>query len=130
MASSLPQRGLIAIAWATTGFAGIFVAARAMVRWYKFERFATDDYWIYFAWTMLCVNALLITLQVPSLYYMNYALTGAGPEEELLAEGGEYVRYEFVSIGIFWTVVGTPTLFSRYDDHIWRVDGSTGLFTF
>lgn len=113
MASSLPQGGLITIAWAAASFAGIFVAARAMVRWYKFERFAADDYWIYFAWTLLCVNAVLITLQAPYLYYFMHALTGTGPEDELIAQGNMYVRYEFVSIGIFWTVVGAPIFSSR-----------------
>ncbi|KAL8822968.1 MAG: hypothetical protein Q9191_006306, partial [Dirinaria sp. TL-2023a] len=87
MASSLPQGGLVAIAWAAASFAGLFVAARAMVRWYKFERFAADDYWIYFAWTLLCINAVLITLQAPYLYYLMHALTGTGPEDDLKAQG-------------------------------------------
>ena len=105
MGTVLPSSGLTALAWAAVGVAGAFVIARTMIRWCKFERFAPDDYWIYFAWAMLAINSSLITLQAPSLYYMFDAIAGNGPTDTLLAEGNIYVRYEFASIIVFWSVL-------------------------
>lgn len=105
MAAVLSSSGLIALAWAAMAVAGAFVVARTMIRWYKFERFASDDYWIYIAWTMLAVNSSLITLQAPSLYYIYNAIAGDGPLEDFIAKGNGYVRYEFACITIFWTIL-------------------------
>lgn len=106
LAKHLPQRGLIAITWAGVGVSLVFVVARSAVRFYKAEGLSGDDYWIYFAWSILAVNAVLQTIQAPHLYYLALASAGLVPvDETLIYHGNVYVRYEFASIGLFWTII-------------------------
>lgn len=106
IAKGLPEGGLIAVAWVGVALAGCFVVARTTIRFYTLSRLQIDDYWVYFAWAILCINALLTTLQAPHLYYVARAIAGlVPPDEKLLYHGNKYVRYEFPSIGLFWTVL-------------------------
>ncbi|MCJ1277129.1 hypothetical protein MMC21_004939 [Puttea exsequens] len=98
--------GLIALTWAATAFAAAFVAARTYIRLTRVGGLAWDDYWIYLAWTILGVNSVLQTMQAESLYYLDKYASGLVPaDERLVREGGKYVRYEFVIIAFFWTVL-------------------------
>ena len=45
-------------------------------------------------------------MQAESLYYLDKYASGLVPaDERLVREGGKYVRYEFVIIAFFWTVL-------------------------
>lgn len=106
IAENLPEGGHIAVAWAGVGLSFLFVVARTVIRVSKVERLDYDDYWIFLAWVLLAVNALLETLQTPHLYYV--ALANAGMvkfDETLLYHGNLFVRYEFAIIGLFWSVL-------------------------
>lgn len=106
IASHLPPGGLIALIWGGVGLAFIFVIARTAIRFYKVEQLTYDDYWIYFAWIFLTVNAVLQTVQAPHLYYIARAAAGLVPAgEPMVYHGGLYLRYEFASIGLFWTTL-------------------------
>lgn len=105
-AKNLPESGLIAIAWAGVGLATLLVSARIYARIHETKRLGIDDYWMLLAFMFLAVNALLQTLQTHSLYYLVYAGAGRVPlGAPLMAQGNVYVRYEFVIIGFFWTVL-------------------------
>lgn len=105
-ARHLPPGGLIAIAWFSIILAGTFVAARTAIRTTKTERLGWDDYWIYFAYVVLIINVILQTLQAPHLYYLVRANSGLVPVgAEFFVHGDRYDRYEFVIIGLFWTVL-------------------------
>lgn len=106
LAKQLPQDGLIAVTWAGVGLSLFFVVGRTVVRVYRAEGLSGDDYWIYFAWFILVVNAILQTFQTPHLYYLALASAGLVPVDEVLIHHGNvYVRYEFASIGLFWTIL-------------------------
>lgn len=106
IAARLPPGGLIALIWGGVSLAFIFVAARTVIRIYKVERLAFDDYWIYFAWLLLALKGVLQTIQTPHIYYVSRAAAGLVPAgEDILYHGNIYVRYEFASIGLFWTVL-------------------------
>ena len=97
---------MIALAWVGVALAGCFVVARTTIRWYTLSKLQADDYWIYAAWILLCINAILTTFQAPHLYYLARAIAGLEPiDERLIYHGQKYVRYEFPSIGLFWTVL-------------------------
>ena len=106
IAKHLPEGGLIAIAWSSVALAGCFVVARTTIRMYTLAKLQLDDYWIYSAWVILLINAILTTLQAPHLYYVARGTAGLVPmDERLMQHGNAYVRYEFASIGLFWTVL-------------------------
>ncbi|KAG0645363.1 hypothetical protein D0Z07_9041, partial [Hyphodiscus hymeniophilus] len=106
IAKHLPEQGLIAITWAGVGLAGIFVTVRTFIRFYKFQRLRGDDYFIYAAFIVLVVNAILQTFQTPGVYYMAKAEAGRVPEDEVLVQkGARYLKLEFTIIGLFWTVL-------------------------
>lgn len=101
----LSLHGLVAVAWSGFCLACLFVALRCYSRLSESHRLFSDDYWILAALTFLVVNAVLQTLQAPSLYYLVLVSVGRVPAgEALLAQGNEYVRYEFVIIALFWTI--------------------------
>lgn len=105
-ARHLTQGGLIAIAWAGVALASIFVIARSFARFSELKRLHTDDYWMITALFVLIVNAILQTLQAPSLYYLVDVESGTVPAgAPLLVQGNIYVRYEFTIIALFWTVL-------------------------
>ena len=102
----LPIGGLIAIAWSSVGLAGAFVIARTRIRITRVERLGFEDYWLYFAYLILIVNAALQTLQTRHLYNLQRAYAGLEPVgPTLLWHGNQYVRYEFCIIGLFWTTL-------------------------
>ena len=106
VAGSLSRDGLRAINWAGVGVAAVFVVARTMIRYFKIERLGYDDYWIFFAFFILTANAVLQHFQTPHTYYLAYAQAGLEPPGPLLMDhGNAYVRYEFTSIGLFWTTL-------------------------
>jgi hypothetical protein len=105
-ARHLTAGGLIAIAWAGVGVACFFVVARCVARFSEIKRLHVDDYWMITALLVLAVNAVLQTLQAPSLYYLVDVEAGRVPAgEPLLVQGNIYVRYEFTIIALFWTVL-------------------------
>ncbi len=102
----LPVGGLIAIAWSSVGLAGAFVIARTRIRITRVERLGFEDYWLYFAYLILIINAVLQTLQTRHLYYLDRANAGLEPlGATLLWHGNQYVKYEFCIIGLFWTAL-------------------------
>lgn len=104
-ARGLPPGGLIAVGWSGVALSCFFVGLRCYARLSESRRLFVDDYWMLAALLCLTTNAVLQTLQTHSLYYLIKASAGIVPAgEALLAEGNIYVRYEFVIIGLFWTV--------------------------
>lgn len=105
-AAHLPPGGLIAIAWCSVALAGAFVIARTLIRIVKAERLGYDDYWIYLAYLILCINAILQTAQTPYVYHLIRVRAGLEPAGEgFLKDGNTYLRYEFAIIGLFWSVL-------------------------
>lgn len=105
-AKGLSQNGLIAVQWVGAATAGCFLSLRCYARWREAGRLFWDDYWMLAAYVILIANAVLQTLQAPSLYYMVYLLNGLVPvDEKTPILGLEYAKYEFVIIGLFWTVL-------------------------
>ncbi|KFY34375.1 hypothetical protein V494_06825 [Pseudogymnoascus sp. VKM F-4513 (FW-928)] len=107
LAGKLPERGLIIIVWVATGLAGCFVVARTAIRIKKIEKLHVDDYLIYTAFLVLIANAVLQTIQAPHCYNLARLVNGLSTltEEETVASGNTYLRYEFTIIGLFWTVL-------------------------
>jgi hypothetical protein len=89
LAGTLPEHGLIAIVWIATGLAGLFVAARTAVRVRQTEKLHKDDYWIFAAFLILVVNAILQTLQAPHCYNLARLVVGLSTLtlEESVASG-------------------------------------------
>lgn len=84
----------------------MIVIARTSIRIVKSERLEYDDYWIYLAYLILCVNAILQTLQIPYLYHLVRVRAGVEPPSEaFLKDGNAYLRYEFTIIALFWSVL-------------------------
>lgn len=82
------------------------VIARTLIRIVKAEGLGYDDYWIYLAYLILCVNALLQTVQTPYIYHMVRVRAGLEPAGEGFSkDGNAYLRYEFAIISLFWSVL-------------------------
>lgn len=82
------------------------VIARTLIRIVKAERLGYDDYWIYLAYLILCINAALQTIQTPYIYHMVRVRAGLEPAGDgFLKDGNNYLRYEFAIIGLFWSVL-------------------------
>ena len=102
---TLPEGGLLAIHWTFCSAALVFVIARTCVRLKTSGHLMLDDYIMYAAWAVLLANTILQTLQNHSTYIMSKGFQGLLPlGAKFMAAGNIYVRYEFVSIGLFWTV--------------------------
>ena len=102
----LQPAGLIAILWCSVGLAAVFVVVRTYLRVTRVIRLGYEDYCIYFAYLMLVINAVLQTVQVPNLYYIDRDHAGLQPPEALLTwNGNQYIKYEFCILGLFWTVL-------------------------
>lgn len=105
-AAHLPPGGLIAVAWFSVALAGAFVIARTWIRIAKAEGLRYDDYWIYLAYLILCINAVLQTVQTPYVYHLVRVRAGLEPASEgFLKDGNAYLRYEFTIIGLFWSIL-------------------------
>jgi len=105
-AKNLPPAGLIAVAWMGVTIATFFVSFRLFTRYRENHHLLPDDYWVVLGWTFLCINATLQTLQTPHLYYLVEAGAGrVSTGQPLLDHGNACVRYEFVVIAFFWTVL-------------------------
>jgi hypothetical protein len=105
---SLTRQSLLALIWTSFGIAFLFVVLRTAIRFRIASKLATEDYWIFLALATLLTNSVLQTIQLPSLYYMSAIITGEiepSATSELIDVGDEYLRYEFVIIGLFWTVL-------------------------
>lgn len=89
LGGTLPEHGLITIIWIGAGLAGLFVAARTTIRLKKTERLHGDDYFIFAAYLVLVVNAVLQTLQTPHCYNLARLVAGVStlPMEETVASG-------------------------------------------
>lgn len=84
----------------------ITVIARTSIRITTAERLGHDDYWIYLAYLLLCINALLQTFQTPYIYHLVRVRAGLEPAgQDFLKDGNAYLRYEFAIIGLFWSVL-------------------------
>lgn len=84
----------------------IIVIARTLIRIVKPERLRYDDYWIYLAYLILCINAVLQTVQTPYIYHLVRVRARLEPTSEaFLKDGNAYLRYEFAIIGLFWSVL-------------------------
>lgn len=82
------------------------VIARTLIRIVKAERLGYDDYWIYLAYLILCINAALQTIQIPYIYHLVRVRAGLKPAGEgFLEDGNNYLRYEFAIIGLFWSIL-------------------------
>ena len=107
ISQNLPIGALIAIVWSSVALAGAFVIARTLIRIIRVERLGFEDHWLFLAYLLLIINAVLQTLQAWHLYYIIKATAGLEPlsEAELLWHGNEYVKYEYCIIGLFWTIL-------------------------
>jgi hypothetical protein len=104
-ARNLTPEGLTTVTWCGFTLACCFVALRLYVRSTESNRLFSDDYWLLAALFFLLTQAVLQTLQNPSLYYLIYASAGEVPAGKALFEQGNiYVRYQFVIIVLFWTI--------------------------
>ncbi|KAL5046478.1 hypothetical protein BDW71DRAFT_207272 [Aspergillus fruticulosus] len=104
MASSstgLSERGLIAVTWIGAGLGILFTGFRLAIRLTRLKRLLADDYFILAALFFLMSNAILQTLQAPHLYYM----VQTPQDGDIAHHSVMYVHYEFVIIGLFWTVL-------------------------
>ena len=82
------------------------VIARTLIRIVKAEGLRYDDYWIYLAYLILCVNAALQTVQTPYVYHLVRVRAGVEPlGQGFLENGNAYLRYEFAIIGLFWSIL-------------------------
>lgn len=98
----------------------MFVGLRCFVRITETRRLHTDDYWVIAAFILLTANAVLQTLQTPSLYYLVWASAGRVPAgEELIVQGSRYTYFEFVIIALFWTI--TWSVKSSFLAMYWRL---------
>ena len=110
MAAHLSHRlqpaGFVAIVWCSIVLATGFVVARTYLRITRVKRLGYEDHWIYFAFLILVVNAVLQTLQVPNLFDIERARAGLQqPGSSLTLNGDRYIQYEFCILGLFWTVL-------------------------
>ena len=102
----LQPAGLIAIVWFSVGLATMFITARIFLRLTRVKGLGCEDFCIQFAYLMLLVNAVLQTVQIPNLYYINRVHTGLQPPSALLTlNGDQYVKYEYCILGLFWTTL-------------------------
>ncbi len=63
---------------------------------------------------MLCVNALLQTIQTPYLYHLVRAHAGLeAPGKAFVENGNAYLRYEFAIIGLFWSILWSVSAYSK-----------------
>ena len=77
-----------------TPLATIFVVARTFLRITRIKGLGYQDFCIYFAYLMLVVNAVLQTVQVPDLYYIDRVHAELQPPRALLTwNGNQYVKY-------------------------------------
>ena len=98
------------------------VIARTLIR-VKAERLGYDDYWIYLAYLILCINAALQTVQTPYIYHMVRVRAGLEPTGEgFLKDGNIYLRYEFAIIGLFWSILWSVSA------HIWEETPLSRIF--
>lgn len=82
------------------------VIARTLIRIVKAEGLRYDDYWIYLAFLILCVNAALQTVQTPYVYHLVRVRAGVEPlGQGFLENGNAYLRYEFAIISLFWSIL-------------------------
>ena len=75
----LPAGGLIAIIWSSIALAGAFIIARTRIRITRAERLDFEDHWLFFAYLLLVINAVLQTLQTWHLCYLDRADAGLEP---------------------------------------------------
>ena len=101
LSNRLQPAGLIAIVWFSVGLATMFIIARTFLRVTRVKGLGYEDFCIHFAYLMLVVNAVLQTVQVPDLYYIDRAQAGA----LLTWNGDQYVKYEYCILGLFWTTL-------------------------
>ncbi|KAF4235725.1 hypothetical protein CNMCM8980_003219 [Aspergillus fumigatiaffinis] len=101
IATHLSVNGLIGVTWAGAGLGIIFAAIRFGIRIKRMKRLLVDDYFVLLALVFLVTNAILQTLQAPHLYYMLLNVTGP----DIVYHALKYTHYEFVIIGIFWSVL-------------------------
>jgi len=102
----LPSYGLIAVIWAGFILASVFLGLRCFARLSETRKLFADDYWMLVALFFLLVNAILQTVQTYPLYYLVGASLDEIPEgEALLAQGGKFVYLEFITIGLFRTII-------------------------
>ena len=72
----------------------MFVVARTYLRITRVKGLGIEDHCIYFAYLMLIVNAVLQTVQIPNLYYIDRVHAGLQPPRALLTwNGKQYVTY-------------------------------------
>jgi hypothetical protein len=104
----LTPPSLLALIWTTFAIATLFVLTRTAIRFRLLSTLQSEDYWMFFALATLLTNAVLQTLQLPSLYYMSAIIAGElapTSSTELVSIGELYLKYEFATIGLFWTVL-------------------------
>ncbi|EAW21803.1 uncharacterized protein NFIA_069740 [Aspergillus fischeri NRRL 181] len=101
VATHLSVNGLIGVTWTGAGLGIIFASIRFGIRIKRMKRLLVDDYFVLLALVFLVTNAILQTLQAPHLYYMLLNVTGP----DIVYHALKYTHYEFVIIGIFWSVL-------------------------
>ena len=96
----LQPAGLIAIVWLSVGLATIFIIARTFLRLTRVKGLRYEDFFVS-AYLMLVVNAVLQTVQIPDLHYIDRVHAGLQP----LSDGDQYIKYGYCILGLFWTIL-------------------------
>ncbi|KAL4971700.1 hypothetical protein BDW66DRAFT_155416 [Aspergillus desertorum] len=99
--TNLSEGGLVAVTWIGAGLGLLFTGFRLAIRLTRLKRLLADDYSILAALFFLISNAILQTLQAPHLYYM----VQTPQDGDIVHHSVMYVHYEFVIIGLFWTIL-------------------------
>jgi hypothetical protein len=104
---SVPHKSMMAIIWACFGTALLLVVLRTIIRIrIGKNRLSAEDHWMFLALACLAAQCILETLALPSLYYMTAVLAGdISPSQELIDDTETYLRYEFPTTILFWSVL-------------------------
>jgi len=106
IARHLPAGGLIVLAWVGVALVMMFVGGRTPIRITRVGGLEVDDWWIYFAYLDLVVNAVLWKLQTKYHYCLMKVGSGLEPLDQVFDfQGKEYVQYEFTVVAYFWSAL-------------------------
>ncbi|KAE8149552.1 hypothetical protein BDV25DRAFT_140664 [Aspergillus avenaceus] len=98
MAAHVSATKLIAITWTGVALGLVFTTMRVVIRVRRAHGILVDDYFVIVGLILLITNAVLQTIQTPHIYSMLFG-------ENIVHHTVLYTRYEFIIIGLFWSVL-------------------------